>query len=199
MTVAVRRILNPTRRVGDHALAFDASSTAMPAVPSPTVTSAADLDRVHRLIERHRHRPGPLLPLLHDVQQALGHVPDDVVPLIAQAVNRSRAEVHGVISYYHHFRRQPAGRHVVQVCRAEACQANGSEPLAQAAEALLGCAMHATRADGAVTLEPVYCLGLCATGPAVQIDDRLLARMTPERLAQRVHALGIAVTEGEGA
>lgn len=171
----------------------------MSAVQPPTVTSAADLERVLALIARHRHRPGPLLPLLHDVQQALGHVPDDVVPLVAQGLNRSRAEVHGVISYYHHFRSRPAGRHVVQVCRAEACQANGSESLAEAAQALLGCAMHATRADGAVTLEPVYCLGLCATGPAVQIDDRLLARMTPERLAQRVQALGIAVTEGEGA
>ncbi|MEK8051214.1 formate dehydrogenase subunit gamma [Ideonella sp. DXS22W] len=163
-------------------------------VPSPAQQQA-----LAQAIARHAQRPGALLPLLHDVQAALGHVPPALVPGIAQAVNRSRAEVHGVISYYHHFRSTPAGRHVVQVCRAEACQANGSEALAQAAEALLGCAMHGTRADGAVTLEPVYCLGLCATGPAVQIDDRLHARMTPERLAQRLQALGVAVTAGEGA
>lgn len=172
------------------------------ALPQPTPEQQQALQLA---IRRHAHRPGALLPLLHDLQAALGHVPPALVPGIAQAVNRSRAEVHGVISYYHHFRSQPAGRHVVQVCRAEACQANGSEPLAQAAQALLGCAMHTTRADGAVTLEPVYCLGLCATGPAVQIDERLLARMTPERLAQRVQALGIAapadaaVVAGEGA
>lgn len=172
-----------------------ATPIAMPTA-TPTATQQQALEVA---IARHAHRPGALLPLLHELQDSLGHVPPALVPGIARAVNRSRAEVHGVISYYPHFRSQPAGRHVVQVCRAEACQANGGEPLAQAAEALLGCAMHTTRADGAVTLEPVYCLGLCATGPAVQIDDRLHARMSPERLAQRLQALGLqpaAVEEG---
>lgn len=171
---------------------------ALAPAAAPTATQQQALDAA---FTRHAHRPGALLPLLHDLQAALGHVPPALVPGIARALNRSRAEVHGVISYYHHFRSAPAGRHVVQLCRAEACQANGAEALALAAQALLDCPLHATRADGAVTLEPVYCLGLCATGPAVQIDGRLHARMTPERLAQRAQALGILApaTAGEGA
>lgn len=137
---------------------------------------------VQNLIAQHRERPGALLPLLHAVQDALGHVPADAVPAIAQALNLSRAEVHGVITYYHHFRSEPAGKHVVQVCRAEACQACGADALLAQAERILGCKSHETRADGAVTLEPVYCLGLCASSPAVQVNDRLLARVTPARL-----------------
>jgi formate dehydrogenase subunit gamma len=151
-----------------------------------------DRARIADLIETHRHRPGPLLPLLHAVQDALGCIPAAAVPQIAAALNLSRAEVHGVISYYHHFRTEPAGRHVVQVCRAEACQACGAEELLAQAERLLGCEAHATRADGAVTLEPVYCLGLCASSPAVQIDERLHARVTPEKLQRLVQPLGVA-------
>ena len=168
---------------------------------APESAAGPMMATVRAILAQHQGRAGALLPILHDVQHALGHVPDDVVPLIAQAVNRSRAEVHGVITYYHFFRSTPPGRHVVQVCRAEACQACGADDLLAKAEQILGCAMHATRADGAVTLEPVYCLGLCATGPALQIDDRLHARMTPERLAQRAQALGILApaTAGEGA
>ena len=143
------------------------------------------------LLEAHRHRPGALLPLLHAVQHRFGHVPPQAVPQIAQALNLSRAEVHGVISYYHHFRQAPSGRHVVQVCRAEACQACGAEELLAHAERVLGCASGTTRADGAVTLEPVYCLGLCASSPAIQIDDRLHARVTPQRLDALVGALGL--------
>jgi formate dehydrogenase subunit gamma len=142
---------------------------------------------VQNLIAQHRERPGALLPLLHAGQDALGHVPPDAVPAIAQALKLSRAEVHGVISYYHFFRSEPAGKHVVQVCRAEACQACGADALLAQAERILGCQAHETRADGAVTLEPVYCLGLCASSPAVQVNDQLLARVTPERL-QRVAA-----------
>jgi formate dehydrogenase subunit gamma len=142
---------------------------------------------VQSLIAQHRERPGALLPLLHAVQDALGHVPPDAVPAIAQALKLSRAEVHGVITYYHHFRSEPAGKHVVQVCRAEACQACGADALLAQAERILGCKAHETRADGAVTLEPVYCLGLCASSPAVQVNNQLLARVTPERL-QRVAA-----------
>jgi formate dehydrogenase subunit gamma len=145
------------------------------------------LDTVQTLIAQHRDQPGALLPLLHAVQEALGHVPPDAVPAIAEALNLSRAEVHGVITYYHFFRSAPAGKHVVQVCRAEACQACGADALLAQAERILGCKAHETRADGAVTLEPVYCLGLCASSPAVQVNDKLLARMTPERL-QRVAA-----------
>lgn len=139
-------------------------------------------DTVQALIAQHRDRPGALLPLLHAVQDALGHVPAEAVPWIAEGLNLSRAEVHGVISYYHFFRSAPSGQHVVQVCCAEACQACGAQQLLREAERILGCKAHETRADGRVTLEPVYCLGLCASAPAVQVDDRLLARMTPERL-----------------
>ena len=138
--------------------------------------------KVRAALDANRDRPGALLPVLHAVQDSVGYVPDDAVPAIAGALNLSRAEVHGVITYYHFFRREPAGRTVVQVCRAEACQACGAEDLLRQAERVLGCSRHETRADGAVTLEPVYCLGLCASSPAVQIGDRLHARVTPDRL-----------------
>jgi formate dehydrogenase subunit gamma len=112
--------------------------------------------------------------VLHEVQDTLGHIPADAIPAIATALNLSRAEVHGVISYYHHFRQEPAGRHVVRVCCAEACQAVGGEALAEYARARL--------AGSDVTLEPVYCLGLCACGPAVQVDEmQLHAAMTPAK------------------
>jgi len=137
---------------------------------------------VQTLVDTHRDRPGALLPLLHAVQDALGHVPPEAVPVIARGLNLSRAEVHGVVSYYHFFRQTPPGRHVVQVCRAEACQACGAEDLLAHAEKLLGCKAHETRADGVVTLEPVYCLGLCASSPAIRVDERLHARMTAARL-----------------
>lgn len=160
--------------------------SSMKLIPS----SAQDLVRVAEIVAAHRDTPGALLPLLHAVQDALGHVPDDAVPSIARALNLSRAEVHGVITYYHFFRREAPGRRVVQVCRAEACQACGGEALLAHAERVLGCQRHETRADGAVTLEPVYCLGLCASSPAVQIDDRLHARVTPERLEQLLADVG---------
>lgn len=137
---------------------------------------------VSAALAQHANQAGALLPVLHAVQDALGHVPADAVPAIALALNLSRAEVHGVVTYYHHFRSQAPGRHVVQVCRAEACKSCGGDALMQQAEQLLGCASHGTSADGAVTLEPVYCLGLCASSPAIQIDDRLHARVTPQRL-----------------
>lgn len=142
-----------------------------------------DSAAVRAIAQAHRHTPGGLLPALHAVQDALGHVPDEAVPLLAQAFNRSRAEVHGVLTYYPHFRRTPAGRHVVEVCRAEACQACGAEALLAQAQALLGCAPQSTRADGAVTLQAVYCLGLCANAPALRVNERLHAAVGPEQLA----------------
>jgi NADH:ubiquinone oxidoreductase subunit E len=123
-----------------------------------------------------------LLPVLHHIQDALGFVPPALVPGIAAALSLSRAEVHGVLTYYHHFRSAPAGRHVVQICQAEACRANGAEGLMAHASARLACAPGHTRADGAVTLEPVYCLGLCATGPAAMVDDQLCARVSAAQL-----------------
>ena len=139
-------------------------------------------ESIHELLAAHPARDGALLPLLHAVQEALGYLPPAVVPLIAEHLSLSRAEVHGVISYYHFFRSAPPGKQVLQVCRAEACQARGADALLAHAEARLGCASHHTRADGAVTLEPVYCLGLCASAPALQINERLHARMTPAKL-----------------
>jgi formate dehydrogenase subunit gamma len=135
---------------------------------------------------------GALLPILHAVQDALGHVPKDAVPLIAEALNLSRAEVHGVVTYYHHFRSEKPGHHVVQVCRAEACQACGADALLAQAEKLLGCKTHGTRADGAVSLEPVFCLGLCALSPAVMVGDQLHGLVTPRKMQQIVADLGVS-------
>ncbi len=144
------------------------------------VTEPAEpLAAARAALARHAGTPGALLPILHDVQDALGHVPASVVPEIAAALNLSRAEVHGVITYYHHFRAQPAGRCVVQVCRAESCQAMGAEALLTHAQQHLGCALHGQTADAAFTLEPVCCLGLCALSPAVIIGDTPHARVTP--------------------
>jgi formate dehydrogenase subunit gamma len=157
-----------------------------------TISIRSQLDVVKGLATRHRDQPGGLLPLLHAVQDALGFVPADAVPVIAQAFNLSRAEVHGVVSYYHYFRSTPPGRHVIQVCRAEACQACGSEALQAEVEQLLGIKSHETRADGAVSLEPVYCLGLCASSPAIQINDRVHGRVTPEKLHALVASMGVA-------
>ncbi len=137
---------------------------------------------VTRIIEQHCARPGALLPMLHEIQDALGCIPPEAVPPIATALNLSRAEVHGVISYYAHFRQEPPGRHVVRVCCAEACQAVGGEALAEHARARL--------AGSDVTLEPVYCLGLCACGPSVQVDESTLhARVTPEKFDALIAAL----------
>jgi NADH:ubiquinone oxidoreductase subunit E len=119
-----------------------------------------------------------LLPILHHIQDALRFIPPALVPDIAAALNLSRAEVHGVITYYHHFRTAPPGRHVVQICQAEACRANGAESLMAQAASRLRCEPGATRADGAVTLEAVYCLGLCANGPSAMVDDKLRGRVS---------------------
>lgn len=130
---------------------------------------------------RLKDQPGALLPVLHGIQEALGHVPPDAIPLIAREMNLSRADVHGVISFYHFFRTTPKGRRVIYVCRAESCQALGAVTLEQHIKQRLGVDFHQTTADGAYTLEPVYCLGNCACSPAVMVDDELLGRLTPER------------------
>lgn len=135
---------------------------------------------IGRAIERHQHVPGGLLPLLHDIQDALGHVPPEAIASIARALNLSRAEVHGVVSFYHHFRQVPPGRHVVQVCRAEACQSMGADTLLDSLRRALGVDLHQTTADGAVTLEPVYCLGNCALAPSVMVDGRLRGRVNAD-------------------
>jgi formate dehydrogenase subunit gamma len=143
---------------------------------------------INAAIARHRARPGALLPLLHDVQETLGWIPPAALPRIAQALNLSRAEVHGVVTYYHHFRQSPPGRHVLRICQAEACQSMGATALTAHAQQRLGCQLHGTTADGTFTLEPVYCLGLCAQSPTCMLDDGVHARMTPRRLDRLLHA-----------
>jgi formate dehydrogenase subunit gamma len=167
-----------------------------PAAPDPGRTvpplGADDLAVIDGLIAKHRDEPGGLMPLLHDLQESFGYVPGDAVGPIARALNLSRAEVHGTITYYHFFRSERPGRRVVQVCRAESCKAVGADALLAHAETLLGCPSHHTRADGAVTLEPVYCLGLCGLSPAIMIDDVPYARMSLAKLDQLAKTMEIA-------
>jgi len=136
---------------------------------------------VEAAIAEERDRIGALLPVLHNVQDKLGYVPADAVSMIAHALHLSRAEVHGVISFYHDFRTEPPGEHIVHLCRAEACQAMGARELEQHASKRLGIGLGQTTADGLVTLEPVYCLGNCACSPSIRINDDVHARVTPEK------------------
>ena len=118
-----------------------------------------------------------MLPILHALQEAFGCVPEVAVPMVAEALNLTRAEVHGIVTFYHDFRREPPGRHVLKICRAEACQAAGCDALAAAAQSRLGIEIGDTTPDGRVTLEAVYCLGLCATAPSAMLDDRVVGRL----------------------
>lgn len=155
----------------------------------PETPAPSDQD-LREIISDHLHLAGPLLPVLHALQDAYGHIPRTATPLIAEALNISKAEVHGVISFYHDFRAVPAVRHVVKICRAEACQAVGGNALAEAALARLGVEWHGTTRNGAVTLEPVYCLGLCACGPAAMVDGKVLGRVDEVRLAKLLAEAG---------
>jgi len=139
-------------------------------------------ERASEIISQHSGTDGPLLPILQALQETFGCVREAAVVMVAQALNLSRAEVHGVVTFYHDFRRQPAGRRIVKLCRAEACQAAGGDALAARAQAQLGVAMGTTAPDGSVTLEPVYCLGLCATAPSAMIDGRVVGRLDQQRL-----------------
>ncbi len=138
-------------------------------------------EAVQRIVDGLKGRPGPLIEVLHAIQAQLGYVPPAAMPLVAAGLNLSRAEVHGVVSFYHYFRSTPPGAHTVSVCRAESCQAVGGEALAAHARQRLGVDFHQTTPDGRFSLEPVYCLGNCACSPAVMIDGRLHGRVTPER------------------
>src|SRR5688572_14449050 len=149
-----------------------------------TELAPAAREQVDRALARHLGSPGPLLQVLHAVQEGLGYIPPGAVPVIAEGLNLSRAEVHGVVTFYHYFRQSPPGRHVVQVCQAEACRSMHSEQLTAHAKQKLGIEFHETTADGQFTLEPVYCLGNCACSPAVMIDEDVHGRVTPERLDQ---------------
>jgi formate dehydrogenase subunit gamma len=164
--------------------------------PSAARPSRAPLDpeirdRVLAIVGRQKDLAGAMLPILHEIQDALGYVPAETVPLIAEALNLSRAEVHGVISYYHHFRQTPAAANVLQICRAEACQARGADALVAHVQSALGCDFHGTSADGQFTLEPVFCLGLCSSGPNMMLGDDLHAQVSNakfDRLVERALA-----------
>jgi formate dehydrogenase subunit gamma len=135
-------------------------------------------------IARHASSEGPLLQILHAVQQSLNHIPPAAIPIIASSLNLSRAEVHGVVTFYHFFRQHPCGTHVVQVCQAEACRSMNCEGLTARAKELLGIDFHQTTLDGQYTLEPVYCLGNCACAPSIMIDGELHGRVTAESLPE---------------
>ena len=140
--------------------------------------------QVAAIIEELRGLEGPLLPILHGVQGEFGYVPTEALPVIAEALNLSKAEVHGVVTFYHDYRSQPAGRHVLKLCQAEACQSMGSDAIAAQVKAALGVDFHQTAADGSVTLEPVYCLGLCACAPAAMLDGEVIGRLDADTIAE---------------
>lgn len=166
------------------------SLLAQPLAPKLTQPTPADiLAVVKQVLAERAQMDGALLPILHGVQDALGYVPPQAVAPIAEALNLSRAEVHGVITYYHHFREQPAGKCVVQVCRAESCRSMGGEELLAHAKEKLGChGEHGISADGAYSVEPVYCLGLCAQSPALMVGEKLHARMSAQKLDRILEA-----------
>lgn len=151
-----------------------------------TVLSDEQLKKIKMHIAQHESMLGGLLPLLHAIQDDLGYVPQDAYLFISKALHLSVAEVHGVVTFYHHFRTYPAGRHILQICRAESCQAMGSEKLEAAIKANLGIGYHETTTDGAITLEPIYCLGNCACSPAVMLDDEVYGRMDNKKMEELI-------------
>ncbi|TAL04414.1 MAG: formate dehydrogenase subunit gamma [Rhodospirillaceae bacterium] len=139
-------------------------------------------NRAVEIIRVHLGKPGATLPMLHAVQEAFGCIPEAALPMIADALNITRAEVHGIVTFYHDFRAEPPGRHVLKVCRAEACQSMGGEALAEHVLSKLGVDWGKTTKNGTVTVEPIYCLGLCACAPSVQWDGQPIGRATPAKL-----------------
>ena len=142
--------------------------------------------RTAAVIQELKGLEGPLLPILQGLQDEFGYVPTESLPVIAEALNISKAEVHGVVTFYHDYRSHPAGRHVLKVCQAEACQSMGSDAVAAKLKQLLGIGFHETTRDGSVTLEPVYCLGLCACAPSAMLDGEVIGRLDDEKLEEIV-------------
>lgn len=139
-------------------------------------------ERAREIIASHAGVEGPLLPMLHAVQEEFGYIPEQAVTLLADSLNRSRAEIWGVVTFYHDFHREPRGRHVLKLCRAEACQARGADALHAETHARLGAGWGETTRDGRITIEPVFCLGLCAQGPSAMLDDEPAAELDWDRL-----------------
>jgi formate dehydrogenase subunit gamma len=156
--------------------------------------TALDLEVVRDVIEAKKSMPGALLPILHAIQEQLGFIPEDSVRLIARALNLSRAEVHGVITFYHYFRTQPPGLHTIYLCRAESCQAMNSEALEAHVKARLGIDYHQTTPDGVFSLEPVYCLGNCACSPSLMVGREVYGRVTPQSFEAMLDELRGSVT-----
>lgn len=145
--------------------------------------------RVEEILNAHKGMEGSLLPILHAIQLEFGYVPQAALPVIAQDLNLSKAEVHGVMSFYHDFRENPAGKHVLKLCRAEACKSVGADRVASHAQKALGIEWHETTTDGRVTLEPVFCLGLCACAPAALVDGKLVGRVDEAKLDRIIGGL----------
>lgn len=154
-----------------------------------TQLSLQNLEKINAHIAANKHLPGALLPLLHAIQDDIGYIPEESYLPISKALALSVAEVHGVVTFYHHFHTHPVGKHVLQICRAESCQAMGSEKLEAQVKKNLGIDYHETTPDGALTLLPVYCLGNCACSPAVMMGDDVYGRMTAEKVADLVAEL----------
>lgn len=157
--------------------------------------SSRDSGAVCAIIEQYQSLPGALLPILHGIQDELGYIPPESVALIADGLNLSRAEVHGVISFYHYFRTHPPGCHVVQICRAESCQAMGARQLETHVKKQLQIDYHQTTADGRITLEPVYCLGNCACSPSVRVGDDVYGLMDADKFDALADELATDVLE----
>ena len=164
-----------------------------PVATAPKPAATPEQETARAICAKHGNRPDELLEILHAVQATLGFVPEEVLPVIANALNLSRAEVHGVVTFYHDYRREPAGQHVIKICRAESCQSMNANALCDHAERSLGAPMGETSGDGRYTLEPVYCLGNCALSPAVMIDGQLHGRVDPKRFDRLVSALSLKV------
>ena len=143
--------------------------------------TSADIDKINDILQKNKTLPGAMLPILHAIQDELGFVPDESVPMIASALNQSRAEVHGVISFYHHFLTKKPGQQQISICRAESCQSMGSGALESKIKQRLKLDYHQTSADGQYSLSPVYCLGNCACSPAIRINDDIHGEMTMEK------------------
>lgn len=154
-------------------------------MPAPTPAEVAAL----AVCAGHGNKPDELLEIFHELQHQLGYIPEATLPVIARALNRSRAEVYGVLTFYHEFKRHPVGKHVVKICRAEACQSMGTETLCQHAEQSLRTKLGGTTSDGSITIEQVFCLGNCALSPAIMVGEKLYGKVDPKRFDEIIGAL----------
>jgi formate dehydrogenase subunit gamma len=144
------------------------------------------IEKIEQHLNLLKDKPGALLPLMHAIQDDLGYIPEESYGAISKALRLSVAEVHGFVTFYHHFRTKPAGKHILQICRAESCQSMGSENIESYCKEKLGIDYHETTKDQSITLEPVYCLGNCACSPAVMIDDEVVGRVDKEKIDELI-------------